>query len=185
MPNKNKAKGNSAERELCSIFGDVFGETFIRVPNSGAYQGGLNNYRAQYLSENQKQIMSNDIIPPQCFPYCALESKFYKDFEYHHLFRKEGNNTLNGWIDQVEQSGIDMDKAFPMICFKINRKGWFCCVWYKNIFGMDFSNIQYFNYIYNNQKYIIFELDTFLKTFTNELRQKFQYGVNKDSSTAS
>jgi hypothetical protein len=173
MPNKNKAKGNSAERELCSIFGEVFNETFIRVPNSGAYQGGLNNFRAQYLSENQKQIMSNDIIPPTCFPNCALESKFYKDFEFHHLFRKEGNNTLNSWIKQVHESGIDMVKSFPMICFKINRKGWFTCVWKDKISDMNYSGLQHCNYHYDGNDYVIFELDTFLSTFTNELKGKF------------
>jgi hypothetical protein len=173
MPNKNKAKGNSAERELCSIFGEIFNETFIRVPNSGAYAGGLNNFRAQYLSENQKQIMSNDIIPPTCFPNCALESKFYKDFEFHHLFRKEGNNTLNGWIDQVWDSGIDMIKAFPMICFKINRKGWFTCCWKDKIKDLDYTKLQHTVYHYKNNEYVIFELDTFLKTFTNELKKKF------------
>lgn len=173
MPNKNKAKGNSAERELCSIFGEIFKETFIRVPNSGAYQGGLNNFRAQYLSENQKQIMSNDIIPPTCFPNCALESKFYKDFEFHHLFRSEGNNTLNGWIKQVHESGIDMIKSFPMICFKINRKGWFTCVWKDKINDLNYTDLQHFNYHYNGNDYVIFELDTFLKTFTNELKGKF------------
>jgi len=174
MPNKNKAKGNSAERELCSIFGEVFNETFIRVPNSGAYAGGLNNFRAQYLSENQKQIMSNDIIPPECFPKCALESKFYKDFEFHHLFRDEGNNTLNGWIDQVTESGIDIDEVFPMICFKINRKGWFCCSWKNKISDLDYSKLQHFNYHYNSNDYVIFELDALLKTFTNELKAKFK-----------
>lgn len=173
MPNKNKAKGNSAERELCSIFGEVFNETFIRVPNSGAYAGGLNNFRAKYLSENQKQIMSNDIIPPECFPKCALESKFYKDFEFHHLFRKEGNNTLNGWIDQVFESGIDVNNVFPMICFKINRKGWFTCVWKNKIDDLDYSKLQHTIYHYKDFDYVIFELDCFLKTFTDELKAKF------------
>lgn len=173
MPNKNKAKGNSAERELCSIFAEIFNETFIRVPNSGAYQGGLNNYRAQYLSENQKQIMSNDVIPPTCFPNCALESKFYKEFEFHHLFRKEGNNTLNGWIKQVHESGIDMVKSFPMICFKINRKGWFTCVWKDKINDLNYTNLQHFNYHYDGNDYVIFELDSFLSAFTNELKGKF------------
>ena len=172
MPNKNKAKGNSAERELCSIFTELYGETFIRVPNSGAYAGGLNNFRAQYLSENQKQIMSNDIIPPQCFPNCALESKFYKDFEYHHLFRKEGNATLNGWIDQVEESGIDMEKAFPIICFKINRKGWFCCCWKDKIADLDYSELQHCVY-HHNKTFIVFELETFLNKFKDELAKKF------------
>ena len=173
MPNKNKNKGKGAERELCKIMEEHFGGSWMRTFTSGAFTGMSNNWRANVLSKSQLLNNSNDVVPPDEYSKCALESKFYKDFEYHHLFRKEGNNTLNELIDQVEESGIDINNSFPMICFKINRKGWFCCTWKDKINDLDYSKLQYCNYNYENKQYVIFELDTFLKSFTEELKKKF------------
>ena len=63
MANKNKTKGNANEREFCKIFGEIFEQPFQRVPNSGGMRGGLNNARSKNLSDNQKQLLENDIIP--------------------------------------------------------------------------------------------------------------------------
>lgn len=174
MTNKNKAKGNNGERECASIFNSFFGGSWCRTATSGAITGKSNSWRVKYLSESQLLCATNDITPPDEYRSAALEVKFYKDFEFHHLFRKEGNNTLNGWIDQVWDSGIDMIKAFPMICFKINRKGWFTCCWKDKIKELDYTKLQHTVYHYKNNDYIIFELHTFLKTFTNELKEKFK-----------
>ena len=62
MANKNKTKGNANEREFCKIFGEIFEQPFQRVPNSGGMRGGLNNARSKNLSDNQKQLLENDII---------------------------------------------------------------------------------------------------------------------------
>jgi hypothetical protein len=173
MANASKNKGKGAERELCKIFSTVFGGSWMRTFTSGAFTGMSNNWRANVLSKSQLLNNSNDIVPPDEYPYCALESKAYKEFEFHHLYRDKGNLTLNGWIDQVEESGIDMVKSFPMICFKINRMGWFACCWSEKISDLDYSNLNHTNYIYNNKKFVIFELDKFITTFTDDLKKKF------------
>ena len=173
MANANKSKGKSGERELCKIFGKKFDETFIRVPNSGAFIGGLNNVRAKSLSVNQKEIMANDIIPPECFPNCALECKFYKEFSFNMLMDPKGYALLNEWIDQVYESGIDMEKAFPMICFKINNKGWHIVVWSDKIKSLDITGLNHNVYNHKGHEYKIFEMETFLDKFNKELRGFF------------
>lgn len=173
MANANKSKGKSGERELCKIFGKKFNETFIRVPNSGSFLGGLNNVRAKTLSTNQKEIMANDIIPPECFPNCALESKFYKDFSFNMLMDQKGYALLNEWIDQVWESGIDMKKAFPMICFKINNKGWHVVVWSDKIKNLDLKGINYTVYNHKDVEYKIFQMENFIERYTEELKEYF------------
>jgi len=40
MPSKSKNKGSSFERDIAKLLSETFGESFIRVTNSGAYIGG-------------------------------------------------------------------------------------------------------------------------------------------------
>ena len=41
MANKNKNKGKAFERQICEILTNCFGINFQRIPNSGAYVGGV------------------------------------------------------------------------------------------------------------------------------------------------
>ena len=45
MVSKSKAKGKSWERDVCNFLSELYHDSFIRVPNSGAYVGGKNEYR--------------------------------------------------------------------------------------------------------------------------------------------
>ena len=45
MPSPQKAKGSGFEREIAKYLSDVYGESFIRAPGSGAYIGGKNQNR--------------------------------------------------------------------------------------------------------------------------------------------
>ena len=173
MPNKNKNKGKGYEREVCKIMEGYFGGSWQRTFTSGGFLGGANAWRAKVLSESQILNNSNDIVPPDEYKNANIECKFYKEFEFHHLFRKDGNNTLNGWIDQVWDSGINMDTGFPMICMKFNRVGSYVVLWKDKINDLNYTNLQHFNYHYNGNDYVIFELDSFLSAFTNELKGKF------------
>lgn len=173
MPSKAKTKGSGAERELCKIFSDIFGGSWMRTPTSGAITGKSNSWRTKTMSKSQLLTSCNDITPPDEYPNCALESKFYKDFEFHHLYRKDGNKTLNKWIEQVFESGIDMDTSFPMICMKFNRIGWFCCVWGNKLSNIDYNKLNYTKFIYDDNAYYVFDLIDFIKTFQNELKIKF------------
>ena len=40
MTNKSKTKGKTWEREVVLFLSELYKESFIRVPNSGAYVGG-------------------------------------------------------------------------------------------------------------------------------------------------
>jgi hypothetical protein len=173
MASKSKTKGKNGERELCKLFASVFGGSWQRVFTSGAFTGGANRFRAKILSESQLLNNTNDIVPPDEYPNCAIESKAYKDFEFHHLYRKDGNKTLNKWIDQVYESGINMDTSFPMVCFKPDRQGWFVCVWKEKISDLKYTNLNHTIFNYKDIQYVVFELNTFITTFTEELKEKF------------
>ena len=171
--NASKNKGKGYEREVCKIMEGYFGGSWQRTFTSGGFLGGANAWRAKVLSQSQIINNSNDVVPPDEYKNANIECKFYKEFEFHHLFREEGNKTLNSWIDQVWDSGIDMKKGFPLICMKFNRVGSYAVCWKDKIQDLDYVKLQHFNYHYNNNDYVIFELDTFLKTFTEELKKKF------------
>jgi Holliday junction resolvase len=49
MPNPQKQKGNSFEREVAVFLSNLYSESFIRAPGSGAYVGGKNQVRTQIL----------------------------------------------------------------------------------------------------------------------------------------
>lgn len=174
MASKSKTKGKSGEREVCKIFAEVFGGSWTRVFTSGAFTGGKNLFRAKTLSQSQLLNNTNDIVPPDEYKNCSLEVKSYSDFEFHHLYREDGNKTLNKWIDQVFESGIDMDKSFPMICMKFNRIGWFCCVWGDKLGEIDYNKLNHTKFVYDDNVYYVFELNAFINTFKEELKEKFK-----------
>lgn len=174
MTNASKVKGNSAERELCKYMIKIFGGSWVRVPNSGGMVGGLRNVRAKTLSKSQLLNQSNDIVPPDEYPNCALEVKFYKDFSFNMLMDPKGYQQLNEWIDQVNESGIDMEKSFPMICFKINNKGWHTVVWSDKIKKLKLNDINYTVYNYKGVEFKIFEMKTFMEKYTEELKKFFK-----------
>ena len=53
MPSKSKIKGSGYEREVAKSLSETYNEPFVRVPNSGAYVGGINNHRKNFLDSNQ------------------------------------------------------------------------------------------------------------------------------------
>lgn len=118
----SKAKGNTGERELAAHLKNIFDGSFIRVPSSGAYTGGKNAYRKEYLSDGQIRSSKGDIIPPDFMPKLVLEVKFYKEFAYHQLFMPGGCSQLDKWIGQNIDAVDDGDVWF--VVFKINRRGW-------------------------------------------------------------
>lgn len=116
MPNPQKQKGNRLEREVAEHLTSVFDLNFCRVPNSGAFVGGKNEVRKQFLSENQILLATGDIIVPDELKHISLECKSYKEFSFHGLFTS--NKLLESWIEQARTS----DKKWFLI-FKINRAG--------------------------------------------------------------
>lgn len=126
MTSRSKAKGNSAERELCKYLEEVFGGSWTRVPNSGSFVGGKNAFRKKSLSESQIKLTKGDIITPDFMPRFVLESKFYKDFRFHQLLQPGPVPALDIWIEQCLDA-VDENDLW-MVAFKINLRGWYIVV---------------------------------------------------------
>jgi hypothetical protein len=120
MPSKSKNKGSLYERQVAKFLSDLYGESFIRAPGSGAYVGGRNTHRKDVLSESQTRSFKGDIIPGQSFPKFNIEAKFYADFPFHQLFSGDVK-ILESWIDQCMMVADEGD--FNIILMKFNRKG--------------------------------------------------------------
>lgn len=125
MPSPSKNKGNSWERDVAKHLTDLYGETFIRAPGSGAYIGAKNAHRKQFLHEGQIRSFKGDIIPGQSFPRFNAECKSYKDFPFHQLFQGEVKQ-LDTWLDQLMTVADASD--FNILIMKFNRKGKFVAV---------------------------------------------------------
>jgi hypothetical protein len=125
MPSPSKNKGSSFEREVANFLSSLYDESFIRAPGSGAYVGGKNQVRKQYLDEGQIRSFKGDIVPGQSFAKFNAECKSYKDFPFHQLYTGECK-VLEGWIEQMMDVAEDDD--LNILFMKFNRKGKFVVV---------------------------------------------------------
>lgn len=157
MPSPQKAKGSGFEREIAKFLSDTYSESFIRAPGSGAYVGGKNQSRTEFLHEGQIRSFKGDIVPGQSFINMNIECKFYADFPFHLLLTGDCK-VLDGWLEQL------MDVADPndvnILFMKFNRKGKYICLQSKLTWISD-------NFIYYTSKkhgdWMIFEFDSFFK----------------------
>ncbi len=168
MTSKAKAKGNAWEREICGFLGDTLGGNFQRVPNSGAYMGGKNVFRKEFLSDGQQRAAKGDIIPPDNLPKLNLEAKNYADIAFHQILN--GNcKQLDTWIDQTEEPADHDDISFTI--FKITRKGsW---VAFKDELRDQFklSDLSYVTYRKENSgTYIVVDHEKFFQTNVQEVK---------------
>lgn len=162
MTSKAKAKGNSWEREICKFLGETLGGNFQRVPNSGAYIGGANVYRKQFLDVGQARAAKGDIIPPDALPKLNIEAKNYKDIAFHQIINGECKQ-LDTWINQTEEPADVDDISFTI--FKITRKGsW---VAFRESFSHNFELGSHVVYIKDASKvpvkYIVTDHESFFK----------------------
>jgi hypothetical protein len=125
MTSPSKAKGNSFERQTADFLTALYGEKFIRVPHSGAFIGGKNTHRKQFLHEGQIRSFKGDIIPGESFPKFNAECKSYKDFPFHQMFSGHVK-ILESWIDQCMD--VADPKDFNILFMKFNRKGTYVAV---------------------------------------------------------
>ena len=125
MPSPQKQKGSSFEREVATFLSNLYQESFIRAPGSGAYVGGKNQVRTQILHEGQIRSFKGDIVPGQSFPKFNAECKSYADFPFHLVLA--GNcKVLDGWLQQMMDVADPDD--FNILFMKFNRKGRFVVV---------------------------------------------------------
>lgn len=119
MPSKSKAKGNSWELEVAKFLSSTYNESFLRVPSSGAFVGGKNNFRKAALDQSQLQSKKGDIHPPDAWTHFNVECKSYKDFPFHQLWYADVK-ILDSWIQQ--QHEVEDEGDLNLILIKISRK---------------------------------------------------------------
>jgi hypothetical protein len=124
MTSPQKSKGSSWERDVATFLTALYNERFLRVPASGAYIGGANAKRKEYLSEGQIRHFKGDIIPGESFPLLNIECKNYAGLEFHQLYFGSCRQ-LDIWIDQLLQPADANDVNLLLI--KITRRGKFAC----------------------------------------------------------
>lgn len=122
MTSKSKAKGSNWERDIAKFLSDLYGESFVRVPNSGAYIGGANSIRKESLDSGQIRGFKGDIIPPSNWIHFNCEAKNYKDFPFHQLYQGP-IKILELWLSQLLQAADSGD--LNILIIKITRKGKF------------------------------------------------------------
>jgi hypothetical protein len=160
MANANKNKGKTWERQMAKDLIEVFGVNFNRVPNSGAFTGGVNIKNNQFLTDEQKQLMTGDIIVPKELKACSFECKFYKEFSFPSLLLN--NAILNTWI---QQAFMDNGKH-TFLVFKINNKGSFVVIkeYLKTLLNCEENS--YFVY---NKDFYIYKYEGFFLKYRNKV----------------
>jgi len=160
--NKSKTKGNKFETEISKYLTEKFGESFTRVPNSGAFIGGQNQERKDNLTENQIKLFKGDIIPPDSMPNLVIECKHYAEFPFHKLIGDHPIPLLDGWIAEVEYDAGEDDLWF--LIWKISRHGTY--VLCNDTWAFEYISKSYCYY----KDYTITELDSFFDININMVR---------------
>jgi Holliday junction resolvase len=155
MPSPQKAKGSAWENEVARYLSDLYGESFIRAPHSGAYIGGINTSRKSRLDESQIKTFKGDIIPGESFGAMNIECKSYKDFPFHQVVQGSCK-ILNEWIGQLLQVADQGDCS--LLFMKFNRKGRYVAVPHGPAWNTLVSHLWYTS---NNSSWLIFDFDTF------------------------
>jgi hypothetical protein len=176
MPSPQKQKGSGFEREIADYLSKLYGESFIRAPGSGAYVGGKNQHRKEFLHEGQIRSFKGDIVPGQNFSLLNAECKFYADFPFH-LVLTGDCKVLDGWLDQLMTVAEPND--LNILFMKFNRKGKFVCVQSKLTWITD-QFLYYTSKKYND--WIIVEFDHFWQH--NKDLVKTYSGTKSDTKSA-
>lgn len=157
MPSPSKNKGSSFEREVAQFLTKTYSESFIRAPGSGAYVGGKNQSRKEFLHEGQIRSFKGDIVPGETFKHFNAECKNYGEFPFHLLPTGECK-VLNSWLDQL--LAVADEKDCNILFMKITRKGKYVAVESKYTWVAD-------NFIHyrseSSGEWIIMDFDHFFR----------------------
>ena len=157
MTSPQKAKGSSFEREVANFLSKIYGESFIRAPGSGAYVGGKNQSRKEFLHEGQIRSFKGDIVPGQSFTQFNAECKSYADFPFHQVLSGKCKQ-LDTWISQMMDVADEND--LNILFMKFNRKGKFVAVQTKYTWVTD--HFMYYSSP-NMGDWVLIEFDHFFK----------------------
>ena len=171
MTSPQKQKGSSFEREVAQFLSSLYNESFIRAPGSGAYVGGKNQQRMEFLHEGQIRSFKGDIVPGQSFTKFNAECKSYADFPFHLVLTGDCKQ-LNTWLDQM--MAVAEPNDLNILFMKFNRKGKYVAVQSKLTWVTD-------NFIYYTSKnlndWLIIEFDHFFK-HNKDLVKTYSSGSN-------
>ena len=171
MTSPQKQKGSSFEREVAQFLSSLYNESFIRAPGSGAYVGGKNQQRMEFLHEGQIRSFKGDIVPGQSFTKFNAECKSYADFPFHLVLTGDCKQ-LNTWLDQM--MAVAEPNDLNILFMKFNRKGRYVAVQSKFTWVTD-------NFIYYTSKnlndWLIIEFDHFFK-HNKDLVKTYSSGSN-------
>ena len=176
MSSKSKTKGKSWERDVCLFLSELYNQSFIRVPGSGAFIGGSNQFRKETLSDEQIKLSRGDIIPPEHYPYFLAECKNYADFPFHQLILRNDIALLDSWIDQVEHD-VTSEKDVWLLFVKVTRKGQYV------LFDTNHLGDKLFQLPYGvkYKKYWFCDMDYFFKCFKDEFEMKWKKDYGREA----
>lgn len=166
MSSKSKNKGKSWERDVANDLSALYKQSFIRVPSSGAFIGGKNNVRKEFLHEGQIRAMKGDIIPPFDWKHFNCECKNYGEFPFHQLIQGECKQ-IETWLSQLFDVADDGD--LNILIIKITRKGKFIAVQASLKWNDSIPYFLYHSPNYGNWK--IFDYDLFWKVNKNQVKK--------------
>jgi len=173
MSSPQKNKGSGYEREVAKFLSETYGESFIRAPGSGAYVGGKNQARTEFLHEGQIRSFKGDIVPGQSFSKMNIECKFYADFPWHLTLSGECKQ-LDSWLEQLLD--VEDEGDLNLLFMKFNRKGQYVVVQEKLNWITD-NCVQYRSQKWGN--WIIVEHSNFFKSNTTLVKQ---YSISDTTS---
>jgi hypothetical protein len=157
MPSPQKQKGSGYERTVAKFLTDLYGESFIRAPGSGAYVGGKNQVRKEMLHEGQIRSFKGDIVPGHSFHKMNVECKFYADFPFHLMLTGDCKQ-LDAWLGQLLD--VEDEGDLNILFMKFNRIGQYIAVQPKLTWKMD-------NYIFYSSKthgdWLVTDFNNFFK----------------------
>jgi len=177
MSSKSKTKGSSYEREIAKFLSETYGEPFVRVPNSGAYIGGSNSHRKNFLDGNQAKSFKGDIIAPDSWIKFNCECKSYADFPFHLLMSGECK-VIDAWLGQL----LDVEDPgdLNLLIMKFNRIGRYIAVQPKLTWIVD-------NYVfYASEKYgdwLITDFSSFFKNNAELVKTYSGTSIDTKSNT--
>jgi hypothetical protein len=161
VPSPQKQKGSGFERDIANQLSTIYKDSFIRTPGSGAYVGGTNNSRKEFLHEGQIRSFKGDIVPPFTWKKFNAECKFYKDFPWHQLY--SNCKTLGGWIDQLLDAEDEGD--INLLFMKFNRIGTFIA--FPETISRHFIIGNHTIYNHHGTNWVISNLGSFLENIQN------------------
>ena len=171
MSSKSKNKGKRYERQVALLLSNIFGDSFIRVPNSGAFVGGKNAVRRSQLTDNQNKTFKGDIIPPDNFNL-IIECKNYEKISGGLSGMIRGKSIqINKWLKELRgDAGIleNRKQLDPHILFlKITRVGeWFIIP--NELYINDINKLPRIVYFYEDVEYSILDIQ-YLELFKEKI----------------